>query len=162
MKKVDWQQDSEYCSYIADLIERPEVLRLRNYIQHHHSDRLTHSISVSYQSYRWAKKFNLNARAVARAGLLHDMFYYDWRETKFELGTHAYVHPRVALRNAEKLTKLSPLEKDIILKHMFGATMELPQYKESFLVDMVDNVAAIQEYFEPKVQALKARFNYSR
>lgn len=159
MKKFDWQQDAEYYSYIEDLIKQPEVLRLRNYIQHHHSDRLTHSISVSYQSYRWAKKLNLNARSVARAGLLHDMFYYDWRETKFELGTHAYVHPRVSLRNAEKLTKLSPMEKDIILKHMFGATLELPQYRESLLVDMVDNVAAVQEYFAPKWQAIKARFN---
>ncbi|MCM0596722.1 HD domain-containing protein [Periweissella fabaria] len=156
---MNWQEDQEYNLYVADLLVRPEVLRLQNYVQHHHSDRLTHSISVSYQSYRWAKKLNLDAKAVARAGLLHDMFYYDWRETKFELGTHAYIHPRVSLRNAEKLTPLSPMEKDIILKHMFGATLELPQYRESFLVDMVDNVAAVQEYFAPKWQAVKARFN---
>lgn len=160
MKVDEWQKDSEYCDIINDLIKRPEVLRLRNYVQHHHSDRLTHSLTVSYQSYLWAKKLHLDARAVARAGLLHDMFYYDWRETKFELGTHAYVHPRVSLRNAEKLTDLSPMEKDIILKHMFGATTELPQYWESLLVDMVDNVAAVQEYFTPKWQAMKNKFNY--
>lgn len=60
---------------------------------------------------------------LARAGLLHDLFYYDWRVTKFSLGTHAYVHPRIALRNAEKLTDLSAMEKDIIIKHMWGATL---------------------------------------
>ena len=50
---------------------------------------------------------HLDYRSVARAGLLHDLFYYDWRTTKFDLGTHALIHPRVALRNAEKLTKLN-------------------------------------------------------
>lgn len=159
LEKVDWQQDSEYCEYIADLINQPEVLRLRNYTQHHHSDRLTHSISVSYNSYKMAKKLNLDAKSVARAGLLHDLFYYDWRVTKFELGTHAYIHPRVSLRNAEKITNLNPVEKDIILKHMFGATFELPHYFESVLVDIVDDVAAIQEYFAPKWKAMKAKFN---
>ena len=38
-----------------------------------------------------------------RAGLLHDLFYYDWRTTKFDEGSHAYVHPRIAAKNAEKL-----------------------------------------------------------
>ncbi|WP_063510328.1 hypothetical protein, partial [Pediococcus damnosus] len=108
--------------------------------------RLQHSISVSYQSYLIAKKRHLNFRAVARAGLLHDLFYYDWRTTKFDLGTHAYIHPRIALRNAEKLTPLSPMEKDIILKHMWGATVAFPKYKESMIVSIVDDLAATQEY----------------
>ncbi|QBO36932.1 HD domain-containing protein [Periweissella cryptocerci] len=158
MKQNDWRTDVQYRSYIDDLLVKDEVQQLQNYVQHHHSDRLTHSLSVSYQSYVWAKKLHLDARAVARAGLLHDMFYYDWRDTKFELGSHAFIHPRVSLRNAEKLTVLSPMEKDIILKHMFGATMELPSYRESYLVDMVDNVAAVQEFFLPKWNAFKAKF----
>ena len=31
-----------------------------------------------------------------------------------------YVHPRIAVKNAEKITELSDLERDIILKHMGG------------------------------------------
>ena len=50
-------------------------------------------------------------KATARAGLLHDLFYYDWRVTKFDRGTHAWIHPRIAVRNAEKLTVLTPREK---------------------------------------------------
>lgn len=157
MKLDNWQNDFEYRGYVDELLAMPEVQCLQKYVQHHNSDRLTHSIRVSYYSYLWAKKLNLDAKSVARAGLLHDLFYYDWRVTKFELGTHAFIHPRVSVRNAEKITVLSPLEKDIILKHMFGATLELPQYRESYLVDMVDNVAAVQEYFMPKWQAIKAR-----
>ncbi|MDR3189655.1 MAG: hydrolase [Lactobacillaceae bacterium] len=157
-----WQDDQMYLAIVEDLLASEKIQALANYTQHHHSDRLTHSIAVSYTSFRWALRLGLNATAVARAGILHDMFYYDWRETKFELGSHAFIHPRVALRNAEKLTPLSPMEKDIILKHMWGATISLPQYRESLLLDMVDDYLAIAEFFTPlqqKWNVLKQRKN---
>ncbi len=97
----------------------------------------------------------MNVRAIARAGLLHDLFYYDWRKTKFDLGTHAFIHPRIALRNAEKLTELSPMEKDIIVKHMWGATVGLPKYKESFVVSLVDDYAAMDEVVVPWMHKLR-------
>ncbi|MTV81037.1 HD domain-containing protein [Secundilactobacillus folii] len=149
MSRNDWRQDSEYVALVSDLLAKPEVQKLADYTQHHHSNRLDHSISVSYDSYLIAKKHHLNVRATARAGLLHDLFYYDWRTTKFNLGSHAFIHPRVALRNAEKLTELSPMEKDIILKHMWGATAALPKYRESVVVSLVDDKEAISEFFTP-------------
>lgn len=155
----NWQDDKAYVDIVAPLLAEPMVQELANYTQHHHSDRLTHSIDVSYVSYRLALRWSLNASAVARGGILHDLFYYDWRVTKFELGTHAFIHPRVALRNAEKITQLSPMEKDIILKHMWGATTARPHYRESLLVDMVDNYLAIAEFFSPMVKKFKERFH---
>lgn len=149
MTRNDWRQDSEYVALVADLLAKPEVQKLANYTQHHHSNRLDYSISVSYDSYLIAKKHHLNVRATARAGLLHDLFYYDWRTTKFNLGSHAFIHPRVALRNAEKLTELSPMEKDIILKHMWGATAALPKYRESVVVSLVDDKDAVVEFLSP-------------
>lgn len=149
MTRNDWRQDSEYVALVGDLLAKPEVQELANYTQHHHSNRLDHSISVSYDSYLIAKKHHLNVRATARAGLLHDLFYYDWRTTKFNLGSHAFIHPRVALRNAEKLTELSPMEKDIILKHMWGATAALPKYRESLIVSLVDDKEAVVEFLSP-------------
>ncbi|GAK46971.1 metal-dependent phosphohydrolase, HD family [Secundilactobacillus oryzae JCM 18671] len=154
MKNEAWRQDSEYVNLIADLLETEAVQKLANYTQHHHSTRLEHSLSVSYDSYVIAKRMHLNTRAVARAGLLHDLFYYDWRTTKFDLGSHAFIHPRVALRNAEKITTLSPMEKDIILKHMWGATLALPKYRESMIVSLVDDYEAAHEFFSP----VRARF----
>lgn len=151
----NWQTDSEYLTLVDDLLARREVQSLAQYTQHHHSDRLTHSLSVSYRSYCIAKRLGLNTRAVARAGLLHDLFFYDWRVTKFELGTHAFIHARVAVRNAEKLTPLSPMEKDIILKHMWGATTALPHYRESILVDFVDDYQAVVEFCQPWSQHVK-------
>ncbi|PWG01010.1 HD domain-containing protein [Levilactobacillus bambusae] len=149
MTETSWKDDKEYVALVADLLEKPEVKQLGNYVQHHHSTRLDHSISVSYQSYKIAKRHHLDVRATARAGLLHDLFYYDWRNTKFDLGSHAFIHPRVALRNAEKLTALSPKEKDIILKHMWGATAAFPKYRESYIVSLVDDYEAIHEFMGP-------------
>lgn len=102
MKTNAWQQDQEYLTLVGDLLDQPAVQKLANYTQHHHSDRLQHSISVSFDSYKLAKSMHLDYKSVARAGLLHDLFYYDWRTTKFDLGSHAFIHPRVSLRNAEK------------------------------------------------------------
>ena len=146
MGKNNWFEDQEYMSYVGTLLQEPAVKRLDDYQQHHHTTRLEHSIRVSYMSYCLAKKFKLNAKAVARAGILHDLFYYDWRVTKFNRGTHAWVHPRIALRNAEKLTPLSPLEKDIIIKHMWGATLCPPKHLEGVIVSLVDKYSATQEY----------------
>lgn len=155
--KNEWRQDGEYVALVSDLLEQPAVQKLANYTQHHHSNRLQHSIAVSYDSYRLAKRLNLDYQATARAGLLHDLFYYDWRTTKFDLGTHAFIHPRVALRNAEKITSLSNKEKDIILKHMFGATVAVPRYWESLIVSLVDDYEAEQELFGPVRARLRKR-----
>jgi uncharacterized protein len=151
----NWRDDEEYVSYIEDLLATDEVQRLADYTQHMNSTRLEHSISVSYNSYKLAKQFNGDARATARAGLLHDLFYYDWRTTKFDEGSHAYMHPRIAVKNAEKITELSDLERDIIIKHMWGATITPPKYKESYIVTMVDKYCAIREAAVPLVD----RFN---
>ena len=145
-----WRQDQDYLNIVDDLLQHDEVQQLAQYTQHHFSNRLRHSISVSYQSYTIAKKIGADAEATARAGLLHDMFYYDWRVTKFEEGSHAYVHPRIALQNARKITHISDKEADIIVKHMFGATIALPKSRESWIVSIVDDFAAVNEYLIPK------------
>lgn len=158
MKKDSYLDDELYMSYVGDLLAKPEVQRLSEYTQHHFSTRLEHSISVSYDSYRIAKKLHLNAKATARAGLLHDLFYYDWRTTKFDRGTHAWIHPRIAVRNAEKLTTLSDLEKDIIIKHMWGATVAPPKYLEGYIVTMVDKYEATSEVSSPVKNKSKRGF----
>ncbi|GAA6113134.1 MAG: hydrolase [Apilactobacillus sp.] len=155
MKNDAWQHDQEYLSYVSDLLNNPEVKRLDNYIQHHSSTRLQHCINVSYESYLVAKKMNLDVKSISRGGLLHDLFYYDWRTSKFNLGSHAYMHPRIALRNAEKITNLNDKEKDIITKHMWGLTLSKPKCAESVIVALVDDYDAVREYITPKYRSLK-------
>ncbi|KRM24801.1 MULTISPECIES: HD domain-containing protein [Limosilactobacillus] len=158
----EWRNDKEYVAIISDLLAQPAVQKLANYTQHHHSNRLQHSIAVSYDSYKIAKRMHLDYRSTARAGLLHDLFYYDWRTTKFDLGTHAFIHPRVALRNAEKITPLNKKERDIILKHMFGATMAVPRYPESLIVSLVDDFEAEHEFFGPLRAKLRRKIKKRR
>ncbi|KRM90905.1 HD domain-containing protein [Liquorilactobacillus cacaonum] len=149
MKKNEWQNDPEYMSYVGELLQTPEVQRLADFKQHYFSNRLEHSIAVSFDSYRIAKKLHLNARSTARAGLLHDLFYYDWRTTKFDNGTHAWIHPRIAVRNAKKITDLTLMERDIIIKHMWGATVAPPRYLEGYIVTVVDKYEATSEVSKP-------------
>ena len=51
-----------------------------------------------------ARKFHLDAYSTARAGLLHDLYFYDWREkdTRPMEGRHCSIHPQIALENAKK------------------------------------------------------------
>lgn len=95
-----WREDEEYMSYVEDLLETEAVKKLANYTQHVHSTRLEHSISVSYYSYLLAKKWGGNAKATARAGLLHDLFYYDWRTTIGVRRNLMKAHMRISIQES--------------------------------------------------------------
>lgn len=143
---MKWNEDKGYLDHVRDLMEMPEVQSLSSFKHHKVTNRLDHSVTVSYLSYRWAKRLKLNDRAIARAALLHDLFFYEGHDKHLIKGKgHNWEHPRIALANARKLTQLTPLEEDIIVKHMFGATLAPPKYWESFIVSLMDKQAAIME-----------------
>ncbi|PRY75172.1 HD domain-containing protein [Alkalibacterium olivapovliticus] len=153
-----WENDKDYMALVEDLLEDENLLKLDEITHHHYTTRLIHSIYVSYVSYKIAKRLNLNCRAVARAGILHD-FFHEGREeiAALKQGSHNCVHPKIAVKNAEILTELSELEKDIILKHMFLTTVGVgvPRYKESMVVTCVDKYCAISEISTPVRMRLK-------
>lgn len=155
---LKWQQDTEYLELIEDLINHEDVQKLDSLVHHKVTTRLAHSISVSYSSFCWARRLKLDTRAIARAGLLHDLFFYE-AETKHEVGGkgHNYEHPRIALENALKITTLSDLEQDIILKHMCGSTFDIPKYAESVVVTLMDKQCAIQEVSQGMVSFLSMK-----
>lgn len=146
----------EYAELVQDLLESPEVLRL-DWCSHHYGvSRMRHSINVSYYSFVICKKLGLDYRAVARAGLLHDLFHYECREKRFGMFRHAAIHPKLALRNAERLTKLSAMEKDIIAKHMWLCGTAIPKYRESYVVSLVDKYSAVYEALYGVLKKLRA------
>ena len=137
--------DFEYIDIVRDIINNEEFLKLKFY-RHHDNTRLDHCLKVSYNAYKLAKKFNLDYKAAARAGLLHDFFYGDLRyinviERKYMLNAHPYF----AYYNASKIFKLNEKEKNMILSHMFPISYEVPRYKESILLDLVDDLEALKE-----------------
>jgi len=151
------EQDKEYMTLIEDLIDNEELRKLDEITHHHHTTRFKHSLFVSYVSFKIAKQLNLNTRAIARAGLLHD-FFLEGREeiSEMKAGSHNYVHPKLALENARKITEISDLEEDIILKHMFLTTKcAFPRYRESFIVTTIDKYCAIAEVTQPSRNSVK-------
>ena len=76
----------EFFSITNELINNPIVMQMQNYRQHYNTSCYEHCIEVAYWSYLFCKKHNLDYVSVARASILHDLFLYDWRNSRRELG----------------------------------------------------------------------------
>ncbi len=139
----------EFNMYIADLLKNEKILKLKYYEQHIKTSRLDHSLNVAYYSFRISKIIGADPRQAARAGLLHDLYWYNWHYKKTPFN-HAYFHPVLALKNAEKITELTPAEKDAIVNHMWPLSMGIPKYKESFAVTAADKYVTILEVIKQR------------
>lgn len=143
---MDYYKDEKYMAIVGELIDTPEIQHLKQYTQHHYGTRYDHVIAVSYLSYRMALYMGLDATSVARAGILHDYYYYDWHDEGMSMSKHALVHPQVALTNAKQLTSVNKLEEEIILTHMYPAGGgPKPTHMAAWLVDAVDDYLASTE-----------------
>ena len=61
MQQSHWKNDAEYVALVEDLIYHEELLHMETITHHHFTNRLEHSIRVSYKSYQLAKKWKLDA-----------------------------------------------------------------------------------------------------
>ena len=158
--------DKEYMEIVKDIINNETVKKKKKYRQHYDINTFEHCLNVSYISYRICKKLKLDYKSMARGAMLHDLFLYDWRNSKKQLnldGYHAFVHPKIALENASKLYNLNDKEKDIIVKHMWPVTSALPKYKETYIITLVDKYSALQEsaqYYRNRIESKKL-FKYA-
>lgn len=122
-----------------------KVRSMKRYVQHGGITCLEHCLFVSYVSYRVSRKWGLNSRAAARGALLHDFFLYDWHtENPYGL-RHAFRHPQAALRNADRCFALTPLEREIIARHMWPLTFLPPRHPEALIVSLADKYCALTE-----------------
>ena len=140
----------EFKSIIKDITSNENILALKERIQHASNSRFYHCLCVSYYTYVICKKLDLDYVCAARGAMLHDFYYYDWRDKHVEgqKRFHAFRHPRIALNNAKDLFELNEVEQDIIIKHMWPLTIMLPTYKESYIVTLVDKYCATYELFK--------------
>ena len=140
--------EEEYANCVRDLISDNLVRSMKDFMQHRDSNCLDHSLYVSYNSYLICKWLGFDYRSAARGGLLHDFYLYDWHSQKPYKGLHGFMHPRIALQNANKQFYLNTREKDIILKHMWPLTVAAPKYRETFIVLCIDKYCACMEIFK--------------
>lgn len=149
--------DKEYMSIVGDILDNSKFKKIDNCI-HHGLSRFDHSLRVSYYSYKFARKHNLDYVAVARAGLMHDFFIAD-DLTDYQKKISAFVHHNIALNNACKYFNLTKKEKNIIVSHMFPLVLfKIPMYIESYVVSIVDKIVATYEFSLTKPIVIKRKF----
>ena len=137
--------DKPYIRLVQDILDNKEFDKMGEII-HHGLDRKSHSLRVSYYSYKICKALRLNFESAARAGLLHDFFFENNQESTILTRAKTLVnHPKYALKNANDIFKLTELEQDIIVSHMFPISVKPPKYAESWVVNLVDDAVAIAE-----------------
>ena len=159
VRSIDVPDDPTYLALVQDILEHPTVAKMQAYIQHGTTTCMEHCVNVSYLSFLFCQKHGLNARCVARAGLLHDLFLYDWHFYRRQKGErlHGFQHPLKALENAERAFSLCDMERNIILRHMWPLTLTPPKYREAFVVVWFDKYCSLMETFRLPVMTLYAR-----
>lgn len=134
--------DEEFERIASPILEIEEFNRLK-FITHHGITRYDHSMRVAYFSYKVSKALKLDYKEVTEAALLHDFFLDEVNhESRVERLRH---HPECAVKNASKYINLTEKQVDIIKTHMFPVTFAPPKYLESWIVDLVDDFAAVYE-----------------
>lgn len=133
---------AEYHKAVKDVLQSGELQQLKAYSHHHSMTRYQHCVNVSYHSFIICRKLGFNAEQAARAGLLHDLY----PETPKCDKKHLTTHPETALENARKAFRLSKVEADVILKHMWPIRKGRPKYPESYVVMIADKYVAFMEF----------------
>lgn len=141
------KKDESYFSIVDGIIYDKEFNKL-NEIEHHGISRYTHSVRVSYISYRICKLLKLDYEDAARAGLLHDFYISKENRTFKERFTDTFTHPKKAVDHALEIYGINGREQDIIRSHMFPFTTSIPTYAESWIVVLVDKVIGGLEFYK--------------
>lgn len=138
----------EFFHLTEDLLFTEEVMSMGQWKHHGEVTCLEHSLFVAYTSYRIGKKLKLDLSAIARAGLLHDLYLYHKRDKTAHSGWQCLDHPKIAVKNAENITVLSQKEENIILAHMWPCGGQVPRSFEAVLVNAVDTICAALEFLK--------------
>ena len=137
--------NDEFNYIIDELINNNTVLEMKKYRQHFDTNCYEHCYDVAKTMYKVTKKFNLDYKSATRAGMLHDLFLYDWHVKEGRKNMHAFRHGKIACENASKIFELNEKEKDMIIKHMWPSTLALPKSKEGFILTVVDKYCTVKE-----------------
>lgn len=146
-KEICLKNEEEFFRILKEVKKESRLQETDQYLQHGVTSVYRHSLAVAYFSCYLAEKMHLKVRSreMIRGALLHDYFLYDWHEKSKDHRLHGFTHPARALKNAEQIFDLTPVEKDIIKRHMFPLTPVPPAYRESYLVCLADKICSSYE-----------------
>ena len=132
---------------IHQLCEQGRLLEEQNAMQHGSTSVYEHSVNVAYKSLLLVENYRLpvDKQSLVRGALLHDYFLYDWHKPHGRW--HGFKHPAIALKNATRDFKLTEIEKNLIVRHMFPLVPIPPKNIEGGIVCMVDKWCSLKETF---------------
>ena len=145
------KQKEDFNSLVQDIIDNKRFNKLNKEL-HHGITRYEHSMRVARWTYKITNLLNMkHKKDVTRAALLHD-FYINEELVSENGASKLGEHPSVALKNSKKHFNISSLQADIIKTHMFPCNFDVPKYKESWLVSLIDKAVSTYEMLRFKSQ----------
>lgn len=134
------------------IVNDEKFLREKEFFQHGKITTYDHSINVCQTSLKLIDKLHIKVErdSLIKGCLLHDYYLYDWHTNDKSHRLHGIHHPLFARNNAMNDFGLNKKEENMILSHMFPLRFNIPKYKESIILTLVDKYCAIKETFQKK------------
>jgi uncharacterized protein len=147
VEEKEYERDPEYLACVQDILDHPVFQSMDQFIQHGSTTCKSHCIKVSFMTYKICRSRGWDYVSAARAGLLHDLFLYDWHTHAKETGEHFHglTHPRVAMNNAIRYFGITEKEQDMILRHMWPLTLIPPKCIEGYVLLYTDKFCGTAE-----------------
>lgn len=133
---------------LSDLTKTAEARSMRRYVQHGSVSTYDHCIRVAQMSYLINRRLHIHSdeRSLVRGAFLHDFYLYDWHDHLESTRWHGFRHPAKALANAERCFSVNPIERNIIITHMWPLTLRaVPRCREAVIVCVADKLCGLQE-----------------
>lgn len=159
--RLTQEQKDYFIHTISDLYDNDKLHEMNQYLQHGNTTTFMHCLTVAYVSYLLSLclRFHFDRKGIIRGAMLHDFYLYDWHIPDKTHHLHGFYHPDFACKNAKKYYPISPIEEDIIKKHMWPLTLtHYPIYRESILVCFVDKICSLAEIFRIPMKARELRY----
>ena len=148
MRQYTSEDDLRFKACLNEMLERPDIQRLKEIPQHKGGTTYAHCVNVANTAWKLAKMggWDVDIPSLVKGAMLHDYYLYDTETMPWSDYRHSLIHPKLAVKNAEKLFDLNATERNIILSHMWpipGAP--LPRSREAWLICAADKLCAQRE-----------------
>ena len=152
--KDNFSEYIEFYNIIEPFLNNEEFIKRKDFSHHINESVYEHTLRVSFDCYKIAKKLKLDYKSLTIAGLLHDFYEKPWqydKEKKPFFQMHAFTHAHNAVLNAKKHfgKKITPKIANIMETHMFPVNKKIPRSKEAWILALVDKADSMDFIMHP-------------
>ena len=155
-KKKDIESEYlEFYELVEPLLLEKEIQKRKKFPHHIHESVYDHVLRVAFDCYKIGKRFSLDYRSLAIAGILHDFYEKPWQynteKTKF-FEKHAFTHAKNAVDNAKRIfgsDVVTSKVEEIMITHMFPINIKFPRSREAWILTIVDKADSVDFLLHP-------------